>query len=71
MGDIVGDLIGVFSSLSGISSCSRDLYIDSSGVLFIYILIGRLIRLLWGRSGDLEFSRDLDQDIRRALGVIS
>ena len=60
-----------FPSLSGIYSCSGDIDLDSLGVLSLYILIGILTGLLWYRSGDLEFSRDLDQEIVRALGVIS
>ena len=37
-GYLDGDLLGFFPSLSGISTFSRDLEIDNSGVLFISIV---------------------------------
>ena len=36
--------------------------------LFLSLSIGRSIRQMWYRSGDMEFSRDFDRDIVRATG---
>ena len=64
--DLDGDLLGVFFSFSDIYTCSGYLDSDSSRVIFLSLSIGRSIGRFWAQSGDIEFDRDLDQDIARA-----
>ena len=59
----------LFHSFSGISTCLGNMDLDSLGVIFIYILIGRLIGRQWDQSVELEFARDLDRKIRRPTGI--
>ena len=67
-GDIDRDRLGVFFSLSGISTCSGDLELNRSVVIFSSLSFGILIGRSWDRSRDLEFSYDLNREIGRATG---
>ena len=58
----------LFPLFSRISSCSGDMDLDISGVLFLSLSIERPIRRSWDLLVDLDFSRDIDHDILRATG---